>query len=54
MRWDANGMIVTKDGDALLSENNEPFFIAPGEKEIVISENGEVSTETGVIGRLNW
>ncbi len=49
---DANGMIVTKDGDALLSENNEPFFIAPGEKEIVISENGEVSTETGVIGRL--
>ena len=49
---DANGMIVTKDGDALLSENNEPFFIAPGEKEIVISENGEVSTETGIIGRL--
>lgn len=49
---DADGKIVTKDGDALLSENNEPFFIAPGEKEVVISENGEITTETGVIGKI--
>lgn len=49
---DAEGKIVTKDGDVVLSENGEPFFIAPGEKEINISESGEISTETGVIGRL--
>ena len=49
---DYEGKIVTKEGDVLLSENSEPFFIASGEKEIYISENGEVSTENGVIGRL--
>lgn len=49
---DYDGKIVTKEGDVVLSENNEPFFVAPGETNIVISENGEVSTETGVIGRL--
>ena len=49
---DYEGKIVTKEGDVLLSENSEPFFIAPGEKEIYISESGEVSTENGVIGRL--
>jgi len=49
---DYEGKIVTKEGDVLLSENSEPFFIAPGEKEIYISESGDVSTENGVIGRL--
>ena len=48
----ADGMVVTKDGHPLLSETNEPFFIAPGESEITISENGDVSTEAGVIGRI--
>ena len=49
---DYEGKIVTKEGDVLLSMNSEPFFIAPGEKEIYISESGDVSTENGVIGRL--
>ena len=49
---DYEGKIVTKEGDVLLSENNEPFFLAPGEKEISISESGEVSTENGSIGRI--
>ena len=35
-----------------MSENNEPFFIAPGETEISVAENGEVFTENGVIGRI--
>lgn len=48
----ADGQLITSDGDAVLSENNEPLFFAPGEKEITISENGDVSTENGVIGRL--
>lgn len=48
----ADGQLITNDGQTVLSENNEPFFFAPGEKEITISENGEVSTENGIIGRL--
>lgn len=48
----ADGMLITDDGNALLSENGEPFFIAPGETQIAISESGDVSTENGVIGRI--
>lgn len=48
----ADGQIVTNDGAVVLSENNEPFFIAPGEREVVITESGDVMTENGVIGRL--
>ncbi len=50
---DRNGMIVTTDGYPVLSQNNEPIFIAPTEKEVLITEDGSVSTENGIIGRLN-
>lgn len=49
---DADGKLVTMDGDTVLSENNEPFFFAPGENQINITENGEVETENGIVGRL--
>lgn len=49
---DSEGKLVTNDGAIVLSENNEPLFFAPGEKEITISENGDVITENGVVGRL--
>ena len=49
---DADGQLVTSEGYAVMSENNEPFFIAPGETEISVAENGEVFTENGVIGRI--
>ena len=49
---DTDGKLVTDDGSVLLSDGNEPFFIAPGETQISISETGEVSTENGPIGRL--
>ncbi len=48
----ADGMMVTEDGAAVLSENGTPFFFAPGEKEISITESGDVITENGIIGRL--
>lgn len=48
----ADGMLVTSEGYAVMSENNEPFFIAPGEKEISITESGDVYTENGVIGTI--
>lgn len=49
---DSEGKMVTDSGAVVLSENNTPFFFAPGEKEISITENGDVLTENGVIGRL--
>ncbi len=48
----SEGMLVTGDGDVVLSENNEPFFFAPGETEVTISKTGDVMTENGIIGRL--
>ncbi len=47
-----NGAIVTPEGNYLLSENGMPFFIAPGESEINITESGEVMTENGSLGRI--
>ena len=49
---DSDGMLVTSEGDPVLSENNEPFFFAPTEKEISVMENGEIYTENGLVGRL--
>ena len=49
---DAGGQLVTMDGQPVLSENNEPFFFAPGEKDISVAANGDITTENGVIGRL--
>ena len=49
---DANGQLVTMEGQTVLSENNEPLFFAPGEKDISIASNGDVTTENGTIGRL--
>lgn len=49
---DGDGKLVTNDGAVVLSENNEPFFFAPGETEIGISESGDVMTENGPVGRL--
>ena len=51
---DADGKLVTNDGAVVLSETNDPFFFAPGEKEITIAENGDVLTENGLIGRLKF
>ena len=39
---DYEGKIVTKEGDVLLSQNNEPFFLAPGEKEIRSYQIGKI------------
>ncbi len=47
-----NGAITTAEGNFLLSENGTPFFIAPGETEIHITESGEVLTENGSLGRI--
>ena len=47
-----DGALATTEGDIVLSESNAPLFFAPGEREITISESGDVITENGIIGRL--
>jgi flagellar basal-body rod protein FlgF len=49
---DKDGALVTSAGEYVLSENNAPIFIAPDEREITVSESGDVISENGVIGRL--
>ncbi len=51
-KLDADGAIVTAEGYPVLSENGEPFFIAPNEKEITITASGEILTENGSLGRM--
>ena len=51
-RLDADGQLVTPQGFAVLGEGNVPFVFAPGETDIQISREGDVSTENGTIGRL--
>lgn len=49
---DKDGQVVTKDGLPLLSENDEPFFIAPNESQFTVAKDGTVATENGPIGKV--
>lgn len=49
---DSEGKLVTNEGAVVLSDADTPFFFAPGEAEITITEGGDVMTENGFVGRL--
>lgn len=49
---DKDGKIVTSNGDALLTDNGTPIFLAPNESRFTVSPEGTVSTENGTIGKL--
>ncbi len=49
---DSDGKMITNEGATVLSEENTPFFFAPGEKNITITESGDVITENGMIGKI--
>ena len=51
-RIDADGQLVTVNGDPVLAEGDLPIVFAPGESDILITLDGTVSTENGAIGRL--
>lgn len=51
-KLDNEGKIVTSSGYPVLSEQDQPFFIAPNETNIEIAKDGTVSTENGVIGKM--
>jgi len=44
--------ITTSDGNAILSDNERPITLRPGDKEITISRSGEISSESGRIGKI--
>ena len=44
--------IVTSDGHPVLSENEQPIELRPNDREVTISRNGDVSTESGKIGKV--
>jgi flagellar basal-body rod protein FlgF len=50
-KLDANGRIVTSDGNPVMSEGGE-ITIPTGETSIKIGEDGTVSTSQGVVGKL--
>ena len=49
---DASRNIVTADGYQVLNANGQPITIPAGTRSITISTSGQVSTETGTIGKL--
>ncbi len=51
-QMDPNGQLITRDGDPLLSDGGEPFFLSPEDTTIDIASDGTLSTENGVLGKI--
>ncbi|MCE2510753.1 MAG: flagellar hook basal-body protein [Alphaproteobacteria bacterium] len=51
-RMDELRQIVNSDGHPVLSENEQPIELRPNDREVTISKNGDVSTESGKIGKI--
>ncbi len=49
---DAEGQLVTEAGFPVLAEGDNPIFFAPGDTNIVVSQDGTVSTQNGELGKL--
>jgi flagellar basal-body rod protein FlgF len=52
MQLDPSGQLVSQHGYPVLSEDGEPITFATQDKEINISRDGSVSTDSGDLGRL--
>lgn len=51
-QMDPTGQLVTRNGDPLLSDSGEPFFLSPEDTKIDIGIDGTLSTENGVLGKI--
>lgn len=51
-RLDESGMLVNSQGYAVMDSNDQPLVFAPNESRIEVAQDGTVSTETGVVGKL--
>ena len=52
LRIDADGVLVTSNGYPVLGEDEYPILFIPGDTNIVISDNGRITAESGEIGKL--
>ncbi len=52
-QMDQDGQLVTRSGYPVLSEDREPFFFSPEDRDISIATDGTISTENGSLGKLN-
>ena len=52
-QMDENGTLVTSDGHALLTVDGQPLVAFPGDTEITVAEDGTVSSESGLVGRID-
>jgi flagellar basal-body rod protein FlgF len=43
---------VDSDGNAVMDSRDQPIIFAPNEKDITITPDGSVATNTGIIGKL--
>ncbi len=52
LNLDAAGRLVTGQGHPVLGEGTRPLIIGPSAKSIDIARDGTVSTDNGVVGRI--
>lgn len=51
-KLDNGGQLVNQNGQPVLSDAGQPFFLAPEDTEVTISRDGTVSTNNGDLGKL--
>lgn len=51
-RLDAEGKLVTAEGDAVLDVDQRPILLDPNERELTISRDGTISGALGPIGQV--
>jgi len=49
---DANGQLVTHDGDPVTDAGGSPIQLPPGAKNIVVGGDGQVSVDGNVVGQI--
>lgn len=51
-RLDANGQLVTEDGDALQGQGGQPLILSATDSAVSVARDGTVSTSGGVLGKI--
>ncbi len=52
LKLDANGQLVTLDGEPVLGEGDRPIAVPPGTASITIGPDGTIGGRNGTIGRI--
>ncbi len=52
LKLDAQGQLVTLDGEPVLGEGDRPIIVPPGSAGITIGQDGTITTNTGTVGKL--